>query len=139
MTYDKHFDMHEDIAGTHRHLSQDHHVTPEAGIGALGHGAAEVLAYQHERLHRKRYFFTFGRGMYLIHGVVREASSDRDVPPGLPLGGHYVTILASDEMMARSKMLAAFGHFASVFEEQRGHEVVQRYDLTPLLAGGDLE
>lgn len=134
---DSHFDMHEDITETRRHLAEDHNVAPEVSARALGQGPAEVLASQHERLHRKRWFFTFGIGMFLVGGRVRQGRGGDVI--ALPLGGHYVTILANSEDEARSIMVAIFGGFAGVYDDQRGHEIVQRHDMTPLLAGGDLE
>jgi hypothetical protein len=158
MMRDEHFDMHEDIAETRQHLIDGHHAVPEVDAGTIGQGPAEVLAAQHARLHRilsadfsdvearlaaapekprRRWFFTFGIAMFLVGGRVRQGLGG-DVA-GLPLSGHYVTILAHTEDEAREKMLAVFGHFASAYDEQHGHEVVQRRGMTPLLAGGDLQ
>jgi hypothetical protein len=132
-----HFDMHEDITETRNHLASAHHAVPEVNLGALGQGAAEVLAAQHERLHKRQWFFTFGMGMILSRG--RAVITNLDGVSGLPLGGRYVTILAHTEDEARERMLAVFGSFAAVYDEQRGLDVVKRHNLTPLLAGGDLE
>ena len=132
-----HFDMHEDITETRRHLVDGHHAVPKVNLGAVGQGAAEALAAQHERLHKKRWFFTFGMGMVLSEGVV--CTGTATTPGALPLGGHYITILAHTEDEARSKMVAIFRTFAAVYDEQRGHEVVQRHNMTSLLGGRDLE
>lgn len=47
-----HFDMHEDITGTWKHIADDHHITPCMPPSSFGEGAATELALQHEKLHR---------------------------------------------------------------------------------------
>jgi hypothetical protein len=84
-----HFDMHEDIQGTYRHLVMGHHVKPAVESHAVGQGAASELAHQHEALHPAREVVVMGRRA-MENISVHLANEHRINPDSLPFESHHI-------------------------------------------------
>ena len=75
----EHFNMHEDIRETRRHLIVAHQVSPDAD--GLGVGVAEALAQQHAKLHPERPYVVVGRQANISVHLANSHGVDPDQVP----------------------------------------------------------
>jgi hypothetical protein len=84
-----HFNMHEDIQGTHEHLRFGHHVIPVVEGRAVGQGAASELAAQHEALHPGQEYIVMGR--QVTQNISVHLANEHGINPDtIPFEGHHL-------------------------------------------------
>jgi hypothetical protein len=99
-----HFDMHEDIQETYRHLAMSHHVRPAVESRSVGQGAALELAHQHEALHPQQEYVVMGR-QAMENISVHLANEHRVDTENIPFESHQL----------RHMMAHTYGEFRDGF------------------------